>query len=157
MLPASFDLNRMPFSHIVCCVGLQKAKYCIFNKQYSKEEYFSLRSRIIEHMNIAPYISTDGLIYKYGEFFPPEFSPFTYEQSSASDYFPTGNYSKVLNNYKIEILASKLPEKISDIEDSIVGKVIECQDAQKCAHRCVGAFKITQMEFQFYKRFNIPY
>ena len=60
------------------------------------------------------------------------------------------------NNYDIEILSSELSEKIFDTDDSIIGKLIECKDAQKCAHRCVGAFKITQMELQFYKRFNIP-
>jgi hypothetical protein len=49
-----------------------------------------------------------------------------------------------------------LPEKISDVHNSIVDKVIECKDGQKCTHRCVGAFKITQMEFEFYKRLNIP-
>ena len=138
------------------CVGLKKAKYCIFNKQYSKEEYFSLRSKIIEHMSIMPYISIDGLIYKYGEFFPIELSPFVYEESSASDYFPKNNYLKIPNNYDIEILSHELPEKISDIDDSIVGKVIGCKDVQNCVHRCVGAFKVTQMELQFYKRFNIP-
>jgi len=158
--PASYDLDYCVECHSSSdcfgCVGLQKAQYRILNKQYSKEEYFSLRAKIIEQMNTLPYISIDGLSYKYGEFFPPEFSPFTYEQSSASDYFPKNNHFKISNNYDIEILSSELPEKISDTDDSIVSKVIECQDAQKCAHRCVGAFKITQMELQFYKRFNIP-
>ncbi len=158
--PASHNLEYCvqchSSSYCFGCVGLQKSKYCIFNKQYSKEEYFSLRSKIIGHMNTVPYISTDGLIYKYGEFFPPEFSPFTYEQSSASDYFPQNNYSKIINNHEIEIYPFDLPEKIYDIDDSIIGKVIECQDLQKCAHRCVGAFKITKMELQFYRRFNIP-
>lgn len=107
-------------------------------------------------MNTLPYISIDGLTYRYGEFFPPEFSPFSYEESSVSDYFPKKDFLKTQNNYNIEISLSELPEKISDINDSIINKVIECQDAQKCAHRCVGVFKITQMEFQFYKRFNIP-
>ncbi|HEY5714547.1 MAG TPA: hypothetical protein VIT68_04320 [Candidatus Gracilibacteria bacterium] len=32
------------------CCGLFKKKYCIFNKQYSKEEYESLKAKIIEHM-----------------------------------------------------------------------------------------------------------
>jgi len=158
--PSSHDLEYCvechSSSYCFGCVGLQKAKYCIFNKQYHREEYFSLRAKIIEQMNTLPYISIDGLPYKYGEFFPPEFSPFTYEQSSASDYFPKNNHSEISNNYDVEILSSELPEKISNTNDSIIGKVIECQDAQKCAHRCVSAFKITQMELQFYKHFNIP-
>lgn len=158
--PSSHDLEYCvechSSSYCFGCVGLKKGKYCIFNKQYSKEEYFSLRSKIIEHMNTMPYKSIDGLVYKYGEFFPSEFSPFKYEESSASDYFPRDNYIKTMNDHKIEIVLSELPEKISDTNDSIIGRVIECQDGQECIHRCVGAFKITQMEFQFYNRFNIP-
>lgn len=158
--PASHDLDYCVACHSSSdcfgCVGLKKAKYCAFNKQYSKEEYFSLRSKIIEQINNMPYISSDGLVYKYGEFFPPEFSPFTYEQSSASDYFPQGDFSKIENSNNIEILSSELPEKISEVDDSIVNKIIECNDMQKCRHRCVGAFRITKMELQFYKRFNIP-
>ena len=157
--PASFDLDYCiechSSSNCFGCVGLQKAQYYIFNKQYPKEEYFSLRSKIIEHMNTMPYISNDGLIYKYGEFFPSEFSPLKYEESSASDYFPQNNYSKVSSSHKIKILSSDLPEKIADVGDSIIGKIIECQDLQKCVHRCIGAFKITDMEFKFYKRFNV--
>lgn len=138
------------------CVGLKKAQYCILNKQYSREEYFYLRSKIVDHMNTLPYVSSDGLIYKYGEFFPPEFSPLSHEQSSAWDYFLANNYQSIPNSYNVEIPSSSLPEKVSEIDDSIVDKVIECKDKQKCIHRCVGAFKITQTELQFYKRFNIP-
>ncbi|MEI7709365.1 MAG: hypothetical protein WCI76_01475 [bacterium] len=158
--PSSHDLEYCvechSSSYCFGCVGLKKGKYCIFNKQYSKEEYFLLRSKIIEHMNAVPYVTSEGLVYKYGEFFPSELSPFSYEDSSASDYFPNGNISKTLNEYAIEVKSSELSEKISDTDESIIGKVIECVDAQKCAHRCIGAFKITRMEFEFYKRFNLP-
>lgn len=138
------------------CVGLKNAQHCIFNKQYSKEEYFTLKSKIIQHMDIMPYTSIDGITYKYGEFFPSELSPFTYEQSSASDYFPNDHYETIPTNYIVEVPFSNLPDNISNTDNSIIGKVIECRDKQICNHRCVGAFKITQMEFQLYKRFNIP-
>ena len=158
--PSSYNLEYCVECHSSSdcfgCVGLQKAQYCILNKQYSKEKYFSIKSQIIEHMNKMPYISNGDCEYKYGEFFPPELSPFKYEESSASDYFPSDNYSKMPNNYSIDVFSSELSEKISDIDDSIIGKVIECKDLQKCSNRCIGAFKITQMELQFYKRFNIP-
>src|SRR5207302_864058 len=29
------------------CVGIKDKQYCIFNKQYTKEEYFALREKII--------------------------------------------------------------------------------------------------------------
>lgn len=143
-------------SYCFGCVGLQKGQYCIFNKQYSKEEYFLLRNKIINQMNNLPYKSVEGCIYTYGEFFPPEFSPFKYEESAASDYFRTEVYKKIPNQNKIEISSVDLPESVESVDESIVSKVISCQHEQNCTHRCVGAFKITEMELQFYKRFNVP-
>ena len=32
------------------CVGLKNKHYCIFNKQYTKDEYEALVPKIIEHM-----------------------------------------------------------------------------------------------------------
>ena len=60
------------------CIGLKKQSYCIFNKQYSKEEYEKLVLKIIEHMNETSYVDRKRRTYKYGEFFPPELSPFGY-------------------------------------------------------------------------------
>lgn len=54
------------------CVGLRNKQYCILNKQYSKEEYEALVPRIKKHMDEMPYVDAQGLIYKYGEFFPIE-------------------------------------------------------------------------------------
>ena len=33
-----------------------KQKYCILNKQYTKESFDELRTQIIEHMNNMPYV-----------------------------------------------------------------------------------------------------
>jgi hypothetical protein len=49
------------------------------NKQYTKEEYNILVPKIIEHM-----ISTG----ERGEFFPPKYAPFGYNESLANEYFP---------------------------------------------------------------------
>lgn len=61
------------------CVSMSKKKYCIFNKQYSPEEYKKLKEKIVAHMK-----STG----EWGEFFPMSISPFPYEDSVAQDYFP---------------------------------------------------------------------
>jgi hypothetical protein len=34
--------------------------------------------------------------------------------------------------------------------------VIGCKDGGSCSHKCPGVFNITRIEFDFYKRFNIP-
>ncbi len=61
------------------CSGLKKKNYCILNKQYTKEEYEILVPKIIQKM-----IEND----EWGEFFPKELSPFSFEESIASDYYP---------------------------------------------------------------------
>ncbi len=69
------------------CVGLINAKYCILNKQYTKEEYFKKVEEIKKHMNEVPYIDQKGRVYKYGEFFPYDMCPFGYNESNTHDFF----------------------------------------------------------------------
>jgi hypothetical protein len=66
-------------NHLFGCIGLNRYKYCILNKQYSKEEYEKLMARIIEHMTGTG---------EWGEFFPAQLSPFDYEESAASEFYP---------------------------------------------------------------------
>jgi len=57
------------------CVSLHHKKHCILNKQYSKEEYEKVKSRLIEHMEKTG---------ERGEFFPIRFSPFAYNETMAA-------------------------------------------------------------------------
>ena len=148
------------------CVGIRNKQYCVLNKQYTKEEYESLLPKLIEHMNNVPYIDKKGISHRYGEFFPSELSPFAYNESMASEIFPKNKeeilkqrYSwkeKTERNYKIDIKLKNLPEQIEDIDNEIVGKVIECLHDGKCEENCTLGFKIIPEELQFYKRMNLP-
>jgi len=61
------------------CTALKHGKYCILNKQYTKEEYEQLVAKIITNMQ------RDG---EWGEFFPISISPFGYNEAMARDFFP---------------------------------------------------------------------
>jgi len=74
-------------SNLFGCIGLRHKQYCILNKQYTKQEYEKLVPKIIDHMNKMPYRDKKGRVYKYGEFFPPELSPFSYNETIAQEYF----------------------------------------------------------------------
>ncbi|MBP7884916.1 hypothetical protein KAZ93_01885 [Patescibacteria group bacterium] len=41
------------------CVGLKNHEYCIFNKQYSKEDYEVQVAKIISHM-LSPSLTREG-------------------------------------------------------------------------------------------------
>ncbi|MCR4328153.1 MAG: hypothetical protein NUV53_01410, partial [Patescibacteria group bacterium] len=51
-------------SNLFGCVGVRSKQYCILNKQYSKESFDELKTRIIEHMDVMPYVDNAGRIYR---------------------------------------------------------------------------------------------
>src|SRR6185436_5418446 len=61
------------------CVGLKHKEYCIFNKQYTKEEYEEIVPRIIEHMRKTG---------EWGEYLAPSLSCFPYNETVAQEEFP---------------------------------------------------------------------
>lgn len=145
------------------CVGLKKKQYCIFNKQYSKEEYFALRARIVEQMNAMPYISKNAatgteIPYRYGEFFPSEFSPFAYNESMLFNAFPRGKEQAIAEGYrwrdpdfkefKITLTASDMPDAIADTADDIVKQIIQCGTCKK-------AYRIVPAEFAFHQQIGV--
>jgi len=148
------------------CTGLKNKSYCILNKQYTKEQYEELVPRIIEHMNKMPYVDKMGRIYKYGEFFPPELSPFAYNETIAQEYFPLTKEQAEkagyrwrdpeTRDYKITKKPEDLPDHIKDIPDTITNEVIQCQHNQTCNEQCTQAFKIIPEELAFYRRMNLP-
>jgi len=78
----------VPNDDLFGCIGLKHKRYCILNKQYTKEEYEELLPKIKQHMNDMPYIDKMGRVYKYGEFFPSELSFFGYNETLAFSYLP---------------------------------------------------------------------
>lgn len=160
-----YSFNCYNSSDLFGCIGLRSKKYCILNKQYTKDEYEVILPKIIEHMNSIPYIDKKGRTYRYGEFFPIELSPFAYNESIAQDYFPLTK-SEAVNqgyvwkddderNYVVTKLATDLPDHIKDVRDDILKEVIGCEHEGKCNHRCSKAFKIIPQELQFYQKLNI--
>jgi len=144
------------------CFGLKQKQYCILNKQYSKGEYEKLKQKIVAHMRETG---------EWGEYFPPQYSPFGYNESVAFDFFPLPKekaliqgYSwqdKEVLRYQPDIEASDLPEKISEVSDDILQKTIGCISQETEAERkkypmCVTAFRVHPLELQLYQKLNLP-
>jgi len=148
------------------CVSLRGKQYCILNKQYTKESFDELRTKIIEQMQAMPYVDSRGCEYRYGEFFPSELSQFAYNETSAQEFFPlTAEEARAkgycwrapeLRNYAITELPDALPDTIGEVSDDVVGKVIGCAHRGTCNEQCTTAFKIIEQELQLYRKFNLP-
>lgn len=138
------------------CTWLRNKDYCILNKQYSKNEYESIVSKIIEHMMNN---------WEWWEFFPLSISPFWYNETMAIEYYDLSRqqalnkwYKWQDNEYPINIpdwmdriYANELPElkNLSDEkEKEILNKAIICETTWK-------PFRIIKKELEFYKKNNI--
>jgi hypothetical protein len=153
-------------SNLFGCISLHNNEYFIFNKKYSPEEFETIRVKIIEHMSSILFFDKCGNKYEYGEFFPPEISPWAYNETLAIDFFPLSREEAIKQGYKwadtdeknfsITILPENIPDTIGGVGDEILDEVLGCAHAGKCIHQCSTAFKITPGEFQFYKKNNIP-
>jgi CxxC-x17-CxxC domain-containing protein len=134
------------------CVGLRRKQYCIFNKQYAKEEYETLVPKIIEKMKEAK---------EWGLYFPPSLSPFGYNESLAHEYLPLtekeakaqGFSWRTIREKKPEVKkmipASRLPDRIGDIPDDILNWAILCEKSKR-------PFRIQKQELDFYRRQSLP-
>src|SRR3990167_3553860 len=171
-------------NNLFACIGLRNKSYCILNKQYTKEEYEALLPRIIKHMNDMPYIDKKGRVYRYGEFFPPELSPFSYNETIAQEYFPLTKEEAIKQgyswkdpeprNYQITLKNKDIPDHIKDVPDSILNEIIECAHnvesnvesstfnntlgcpTTKCNEQCTQAFRIIPSELDFLRKQNLP-
>ena len=167
---SSKDINyciRTPaVSDVFGCVGIKKKQYCILNKQYTKKEYDELVPKIIKHMKEMPYVDKKERVYRYGEFFPIELSPFGYNETNAQEYFPLTKEEALdqgynwkepsKRDYEITKNSEELPDNITEINDFILNEVIACEHKGNCNENCMTAFRILPEDLKFYRRMNLP-
>ena len=154
---AEYSNNCHSCVSVLGCSALKHGSYVILNKRYSKEEYISLREKIIQEMTRAG---------EWGEFFPVSMSPFAYNESAAMDWFPDSreNVSQmgfswkedVQRNYDITKNGTDLPKDMVGTTDEILKDIVSCDHHGTCQERCTTAFKITEAELQLHRRFNLP-
>ncbi len=131
------------------CVGLRHKKYCILNKQYTKEGYEELVPKIIEHMK------KNG---EWGEFFPKDLSTYAYNETIANLYFPLtkgqaekegyrwyeDEGEKMYKGPKVEI-----PDDVVNVDEGICKQILVCEETGK-------PYKIIPQELAFLKRVGLP-
>ncbi len=118
------------------CISLKKARYCILNKQYTKEEYEITKTRIIEHMKRTG---------EWGEYFPPALSTFTYNESFAQDYFPLT---------KEQALQLGYTWRDQEVNIQSVSPAEMIPNVPVCDH-CSKQFRVIPQEKAFYEKWNV--
>lgn len=137
------------------CIGLSHKAFCIFNVQYEEGDYWKKIDEIKTSMLAMG---------EYGEFFPPDLSPFPYNASLTTAYRGYDDLEEASRyGYRVEkipeqgsgvpfpgaIMSGALPNHIRDTGDDIVEKTIYDETHGK-------SFRVTAYELEFYRRHNIP-
>jgi len=134
------------------CAGLHRKSYCIFNMQFSKEEYQELAPRVIEQINAKG---------EWGDFAPPWISPYGYNESVASEYYPLTREDALSGGYNWSVYeppppqvdkflrANELPERIEDTDDNVLDSAIICEQSGR-------PFRLTKLELTLYRKLGVP-
>ncbi len=131
------------------CVGLRKKKYCILNKEYTKEEYEALKGKIISDMKMRG---------EYGKFPPYSLGICPYNLTTASIYFPEvqkediekkgGYWEESVGGSAEGMPTSELPDSISDVDASFSKQALVCPVTG-------WRYNIADAELAFLKKNNI--
>ncbi len=132
----SYSFQCFYSKNLLGCVGLKNKQYCIFNKQYSAEEYTQLSAKIVATMK------KEG---SWGEFFPMSLAPFPYADTIANEYFPreeklpSNDHLQGQNHAEVEFARN----------EEVLDKVLTCQLTGK-------QYRIIAQELRFYQKLNLP-
>lgn len=138
-------------SDCFACASLKNGKYCILNKQYSKEEYEKIKGHIIKEL------TEKGI---YGLMMPVEIAPFAYNETIAQDNMPLTKEEAITQGFRWEddiqmtkgretLQPEEIPDHIKDIKDSITKEILRCIN-------CERNYKITEQELLFYRKMVLP-
>ncbi|TSC60669.1 MAG: Uncharacterized protein Greene041662_155 [Candidatus Peregrinibacteria bacterium Greene0416_62] len=135
--------------HCFLCTGLKHMKYCILNKQFTKEEYETLVPKIIESMQKNS---------QWGEFFPVTLSLFGYNETLANEYFPSTEKQVLSRGWKWHTERDahqclgpdqELSHDIRDVPDEITNRILRCSVTGR-------PYKIIPQELKFYRAMGLP-
>lgn len=143
--------------NLFACSSIRGGQFCILNKQFSKDNYFSTVEKIKKQMDSMPHVDKNGRVYKYGEFWPMELCPWTYDESSAGQYIPltkedalAQGFSWRKSDHREFIDSTAEPEgDIYEVDESILNEILKCK-------KCGKNYRLIKREYDFYKRLGIP-
>lgn len=112
------------------CIGLRHKQYCIFNVQYTKEEYEQLVPRIIEQMTARG---------EYGEYFAIKDSLFSYNETVAFEYYPLTRDEALDRGYRWK----------EEGLNTVIPGALECSN-------CKRSYRVIPQEQKLYDLWKFP-
>lgn len=132
------------------CIGIRRGKYCIFNTQYTKEQYEELAMRILDHMRATK---------EWGEFFPVQTSTYAYNESLAQEYYPMTQdavnsrgwqwYAETQVRAPAGLSVDTLPQRMDATPDTVTSQTFVCPETQK-------DFRFIPQEIRLLRLLNLP-
>ena len=154
----SFYLESCSFC--IWCIGLKNKQYCIFNKQYTKEEWEKITNQIFSQMD------QDWILW---DFFPGSINPFYFNDTMAGILWNFKQEEIEWDNYmwreweiRVDIPEGADVIKINELHEyqwydeegnwkiskDILKKVIKDENG--------NYYRIVQMEYDFLLKHNLP-
>ena len=135
------------------CAWLKNAEYCIFNKQYTKEEYEKRIAQITHDMKNQ---------WVRWEFFPVSLSPFGYNETIAHEYYPLNrqqaidcwskrqdkSFDPIVPEWVVTLMGDQIPDDIATVDESMCKKILICEVTWR-------PYMIQKQELLFYKKHNL--
>lgn len=153
----SFQANGA--QNVFGCTNLKKGNNCILNTAYSKQEYDTLCSKIIQHMQETE---------EWGSFFPYHMSPFGYNETIAQQIHPIKKeeaqiygakwHDEMQDTYEGNAYS---PSDISEYNENTVGSeqakknISDCLWGTFICEKSNKPFRINKKELAFYIQYNI--
>ena len=146
--------------NIFWCVWLKNKEYCIYNKEYTKEEYNQIVPEIIAQMirneEWWEFFNPSIAFYWYNETMAMEKYPLT-KQEALKMWYKRSDYVAPFPKVEKTVLWKQLPkqwckiikEKKPEILEKILNYAIICEVSKR-------PFRITKQEIEFYIKHNLP-
>ncbi|MEK7665374.1 MAG: hypothetical protein AAB337_00655 [Patescibacteria group bacterium] len=142
------------------CFGLRHKQFCIFNNQFSEQEYWfkldEIKCAMLERGEYGMFFSGDfsqnGFQFSMGKMYF-EYTPEEYTAFGAPHFDPTRGAVIMPKSIDPEgtILISEIPDALEEIDPAtFVGKAIHDPVLKR-------NFSVTPQEFDFYKAHQLPF
>lgn len=134
--------------HCFACIGLSRKKFCLFNVQYTEEEYWKR----------VDQIKTDMVKRgEYGQFFPYSASPFAYNTAHSDTFAPLtqeevsrlGGRWYAFPDAQVEALSiDDLPLKLQQTTDAVLQNAYRCPVSGR-------AFRYVKPELELHRMLGV--